>query len=254
MKKLITICAVMTMILAVSGTAAGSPTLSGTLSGTDPDSSLNNGQGGYDYDIDLANPFYWSAGSPVRITGTVDVSGLDPGSFLEIGLIDKEQSDLARTGWLNGTQYFTGSAAYQFNNSAIATFYSNNTANLIDRVENGGSMSAYLTNPGATAGLFDFTLDILNDGTMDLTLHGSDVSTTWTYGTRNWWDGWAGWSGGELDNGAYLIAQLFVDTGTSSSVSVDYDVSGASIPAPGAILLGSIGVSLVGWLKRRRAL
>jgi hypothetical protein len=46
----------------------------------------------------------------------------------------------------------------------------------------------------------------------------------------------------------------YVELSDSGNTFVVDDFTLQAIPAPGAILLGSIGVGLVGWLRRRRAL
>jgi len=240
---------VVAMALVFGSTVQASVSLSGTLGGTDSNTIRDDGDGNDAYAIDrtAANTFYWSAGSTVRITGSVDVRSLVSGSYLQIGLVDKQQADLSLDTYSWG--------GYMFNNSAIATFYAG-TANYARLADNNDDVSAKLYNPiGATAGVFDFTLDILSDGTMDLTLHGSsDVSIAYTYGTRNWWDGWSGWSGGELENGSYLIAQLWIDTGnTVNPVSASYDITGASVPEPVSMIVWSLlGLAGFGFSRRRK--
>ena len=103
---------------------------------------------------------------------------------------------------------------------------------------------AYAPNPGSGT---DDTLNLLWDGVLLANLEGSDN----TVGDLNW-------VYYEFTTQAASTASVIrFEDGVSilpyGGLYLD-DVSVTLIPAPGAILLGSIGVCLVGWLRRRKML
>lgn len=166
----------------------------------------------------------------VRITGTVDVSQAVSGSYLQIGLVTRNQADRA----------FDWYASGMFNNSAVMTFNWDGAVSLTDFNGSGGHTS--VGNYGTGLIDFDVTFD-LSAMLMSTTMGGGKSRS---FGLDNW-----GTPGFE-DFSQYAVLINSYNEGSALSTFSWQSVAVQADPVPEPFTMGLAGAALVAALKKRR--
>ena len=170
-----------------------------------------------------------------------------------------------------GSGYTIGSPDYeqgnQFSFTAAAPYYLDTIELAAGHVVGTNEIDVWLMSdaagePGAIIEAFNFT-NLGRFGDDNPLLVGTSVlRPVLTPGTDYWLiasapnsDTWAAWNDSSpAVSGSRAERQGAGQWSVSTDTMAAFRVEGTVIPAPGAILLCGVGVSLVGWLRRRRTI
>jgi len=233
MRNLLTICSVILIMVAV-----GSANASVTLSNVDGDWSNTIGGTNHNYFSGVVVGYGNGSEDQIRWgSGPSGQSGLGftgiapPSSTFEIG-------DIFEIGQLR-----------HFNNP----IYSGTAATSTDL-----ALNLTFSDPSGLSGSFNFTFDIDETPNAPGPPASDDIITfpsSYPQQSIN--------IGGTLytlellgfgDTATSLVNEFISPENATNATKLWGRITAPTVPAPGAIVLGSLGVSLVGWLKRRRTL